>query len=83
MERTWKHQQRFKYIFQNHYTLNSVKKLEDNVMGADQIFPVFLKMCLGRITLIIQDSAFGASLVVQWLRLCTSTTAGTGLIPGQ
>ena len=25
----------------------------------------------------------GASLAVQWLGLCTSTVAGTGLIPGQ
>ena len=25
----------------------------------------------------------GTSLVVQWLRLCTSTARGTGLIPGQ
>ena len=27
--------------------------------------------------------AKGTSLVVQWLRLCTSTTGGSGAIPGQ
>ena len=28
-------------------------------------------------------NTFGASLAVQWLRLCASTAGGAGLIPGQ
>ena len=31
---------------------------------------------------LVKKAAPGTSLVVQWLRLCTSSAGGTGLIPG-
>ena len=31
----------------------------------------------------MKNNCLGTSLAAQWLRLCASTAAGTGLIPGQ
>ena len=54
----------------------------------DQLFTCFRCLCRGMgaeiqpLSLSLRLLITGASLVVQWLRLCPSTAGGTGSVPG-